>query len=77
MDKKVLCAYLETCCRGRENAVSGRALEAAFQIREAELRRTVDRLRRGGHLICAEETEYFYAVRMIEIRAVIARLSGR
>ena len=77
MDKKVLCAYLETCCRGRENAVSGRALEAAFQVREAELRRTVDRLRSRGHLICAGETEYFYAVRMIEIRAVIARLSGR
>ena len=77
MGENVLCAYLETCCRGRENAVSGGELEAAFQVREAELRRTVDRLRSRGHLICAGETEYFYAVRMIEIRAVIARLSGR
>ena len=77
MGENVLCAYLETCCRGRENAASGGELEAAFQVEEAELRRIVDRLRRGGHLICVDEAGYFYAVRMTEMRAVIARLSGR
>lgn len=77
MDDKALCTHLEKYHKGQENAVSSRELEAAFQVKGTELRRAVNRLRCNGHLICSDETGYFYAARPAEVRATIAQLSGR
>ena len=77
MDDKALCAHLEKYHKGQENAASSRELEAAFQVKGTELRRAVNRLRCNGHLICSDETGYFYAARPAEVQATIAQLSGR
>ena len=74
---KALCEHLRTCHRGQKNAASSKELEAAFHVKGSELRRAVNRLRCNGHLICSNESGYFYAIEPSEVKATIAQLSGR
>ena len=77
MTDTALCEYLKQYRRGQENAASSRELEAAFHVKGTELRRAVNRLRCSGHLICSNESGYFYAARPAEVSATIAQLTGR
>lgn len=74
---KALCEHLEQYHKGQENAVSSKELEAAFHVKGTELRRAVNRLRCSGHLICSNESGYFFAARPAEVSATIAQLTGR
>ena len=77
MDDKALCEHLEQYHKGQENAASSKELEAAFHVKGTELRRAVNRLRCSGHLICSNESGYFYAARPAEVSATIAQCTGR
>ena len=77
MDDKALCEHLEQYHKGQENAASSKELEAAFHVKGTELRRAVNRLRCSGHLICSNESGYFYVARPAEVTATIAQLTGR
>ena len=77
MTDKALCEYLKQYRRGQESAAPSKELEAAFHVKGTELRRAVNRLRCSGHLICSNESGYFYAARPAEVTATIAQLTGR
>ena len=69
--------YLQSNCRGQENAVTSKILEAQFGCKGSDIRRTVNDLRSIGVPICSGRNGYYYATRDNEITATIAHLEGR
>ncbi len=69
--------YLKTHHRGKNKAVTSSRLEAAFDIKGAEVRRIVNEARSGGYPICSDNSGYYYAANKRELNATIEQLSGR
>lgn len=61
MTKETISRYLENGCKGHKNVVSSRELERALGISGNELRRHINRLRRGTVPIAADQRGYYYA----------------
>lgn len=55
MTKETISRYLENGCKGHKNVVSSRELERALGISGNELRRHINRLRRGTVPIAADQ----------------------
>ena len=67
MTKETISRYLENGCKGHKNVVSSRELERALGISGNELRRHINRLRRGTVPIAADQRGYYYAtIRSLE-----------
>ena len=58
-EEKML-AHLKEVCLGLSLAVSGRELEQALKIRDSDLRKMVNRMRKNGELIGSCQEGYFY-----------------
>ena len=74
MREEQLLIYLKTSCAGRKSRVSSTELEQVLHIRQADLRKLVNRLRRKGNPICSDRNGYFYAVTAGEVYATIRQL---
>ena len=61
MTKETISRYLENGCKGHKNVVSSRELERALGISGNELRRHINRLRRGTVPIAADQRGDYYA----------------
>ena len=59
MTKETISRYLENGCKGHKNVVSSRELERALGISGNELRRHINRLRRGTVPIAADQRGYY------------------
>ena len=62
---------------GELRVVPSRELEAAFQIRGPDLRRTINCLRGDGIPICSSDSGYYYADTEEELRRTIRQLRSR
>ena len=62
---------------GELRVVPNRELEAAFQIRGPDLRRTINCLRGAGIPICSSDSGYYYADTEEELRRTIRQLRSR
>ena len=69
MTKETISRYLENGCKGHKNVVSSRELERALGISGNELRRHINRLRRGTVPIAADQRGYYYAETAAEVYA--------
>lgn len=67
MTKETISRYLENGCKGHKNVVSSRELERALGISGNELRRHINRLRRGTVPIAADQRGYYYAETAAEV----------
>lgn len=67
MTKETISRYLENGCKGHKNVVSSRELERALGISGNELRRHINRLRRGSVPIAADQRGYYYAETAAEV----------
>ncbi len=74
MSSERLKEYLKENCCGRSNLVNGKSLAKLFHISENELRRHVNRLRRGGVPVASCRDGYFYARTAGEVYATICDL---
>lgn len=74
MTKETISRYLENGCKGHKNVVSSRELERALGISGNELRRHINRLRRGTVPIAADQRGYYYAETAAEVYATIRSL---
>ena len=74
MTKETISRYLENGCKGHKNVVSSRELERALGISGNELRRHINRLRRGTVPIAADQRGYYYAETAAEVYATIRLL---
>lgn len=72
-----ICNYLKRNHTGREKAASSKELEAAFNIKGAEVRKVVNSLRCAGAPVCSDTVGYYYAASQEEVNATIAQLNGR
>lgn len=57
----LIAKHLKEYHRGELRVVPSRELEAAFQIRGPDLRRTINCLRGDGIPICSSDSGYYYA----------------
>lgn len=71
MTKETISRYLENGCKGHKNVVSSRELERALGISGNELRRHINRLRRGTVPIAADQRGYYYGGDGGEVYATI------
>lgn len=69
-----LLAYLKGACLGRSYRVSGTELGLAMGLRETDLRKLVNRLRRKGKPIASDRNGYFYAQTAGEVYTTIRQL---
>ena len=76
MDEQIM-EYLKRYHTGESRAVSSRELESAFGLRGAELRKTVNRLRRGGFPLCSSSQGYYRAETEEELTHTIRQLLSR
>lgn len=74
MTNETIARYLEIGCKGRANVVSSRELERALGISGNELRRRINRLRRGTVPIAADQRGYYYAETAAEVYDTIHSL---
>ena len=74
MTKETISRYLENGCKGHKNVVSSRELERTLGISGNELRRHINRLRRGTVPIAADQRGYYYAETAAEVYATIRSL---
>ena len=73
----LIAKHLKEYHRGELRVVPSRELEAAFQIRGPDLRRTINCLRGDGIPICSSDSGYYYADTEEELRRTIRQLRSR
>ena len=66
--------YLKRFCFGREHLICGRDLVRQSHIRESDLRKKVNRLRRKAVPIASSREGYFYASNAAELYSTIRQL---
>ena len=73
----LLCEYLEKYCKGQENAVSSKTLEAVFYLKNRDIRYIINRLRSNGKAICSDQKGYYYAETKDDVNRTISQLNNR
>ena len=71
MNDEELRDYLKRFCFGREHLICGRDLVRQSHIRESDLRKKVNRLRRKAVPIASSREGYFYASNAAELYSTI------
>ena len=74
MNDEELCAYLRRFCFGSEHQIGSRELVRQHGIRESDLRKKVNRLRRRAVPIASSREGYFYASNAAELYSTIRQL---
>ena len=74
MTNAQIAAYLKAHCLGIENAKNSAELERILGLSASELRRRINRLRRGSVPICSCRDGYFYARTAEEVCGTICQL---
>ena len=74
MNDEELRDYLKRFCFGREHLICGRDLVRQSHIRESDLRKKVNRLRRRAVPIASSREGYFYASNAAELYSTIRQL---
>ena len=74
MNDEELRAYLRRFCFGREHQVGSREFVRQHGIRESDLRKKVNRLRRRAVPIASSREGYFYASNAAELYSTIRQL---
>ena len=74
MNDEELREYLKRFCFGREHQISSRDLVRQMNVRESELRKRVNRLRRKSVPIASSREGYFYASNAAELYSTIRQL---
>ena len=74
MNDEELRDYLKRFCFGREQLICGRDLVRQSHIRESDLRKKVNRLRRKAVPIASSREGYFYASNAAELYSTIRQL---
>ena len=74
MNDEELRAYLRRFCFGREHQIGSRELVRQHGIRESDLRKKVNRLRRRAVPIASSREGYFYASNAGELYSTIRQL---
>ena len=74
MREEQLLSYLKGACPGRKYRVGGAELEKVLHLSGTDLRKLVNRLRRGGVPIASDRNGYFYAVTAGEVYTTIRQL---
>lgn len=74
MNEEKLAQYLNLCCKGRANIKRSEEIERAAGLSGNELRKLVNRIRRGGVPIGSSRSGYFYAVTAGEVYGAIRKL---
>ena len=67
MNDEELCDYLKRFCFGREHLICSRDLVRQKNLRESDLRKKVNRLRRKAVPIASSREGYFYASNAAEL----------
>lgn len=75
MTDEELMHHLKTCCFGKSKYTSGKNLICKFGIRESDLRKRVNRLRRKAVPIASSREGYFYAANASELYSTIRQLN--
>ena len=76
MNDEELRDYMKRFCFGRENLICGRDLVRQSHIRESDLRKKVNRLRRKAVPIASSREGYFYASNAAELKEMRAGLDA-
>ena len=76
MNDEELRDYLKRFCFGREHLICSRDLVRQKNLRESDLRKKVNRLRRKGIPVGSDRGGYFYAVTAGEVYATIRQLKA-
>ena len=76
MNDEELRDYLKRFCFGREHLICSRDLVRQKNLRESDLRKKVNRLRRKGIPVGSDRSGYFYAVTAGEVYATIRQLKA-
>ena len=76
MNDEELRDYLKRFCFGREHLICSRDLVRQKNLRESDLRKKVNRLRRKGIPVGSDHGGYFYAVTAGEVYATIRQLKA-
>ena len=76
MNDEELRDYLKRFCFGREHLICSRDLMRQKNLRESDLRKKVNRLRRKGIPVGSDRGGYFYAVTAGEVYATIRQLKA-
>ena len=71
-----LLAYLEGACSGRDYRVGGKELERTLNLSGTELRKLVNRLRQQNKPIASDQTGYFYAQTIQNLKKMRAGLDA-
>ena len=74
MNDEELRTYLKHFCFGREHQIGSRELVRQHGIRESDLRKKVNRLRRKAVPIASSREGYFYASNAAELYSTIRQL---
>ena len=74
MNEEKLAQYLKLCCKGRANTKRSEEIERAIGVNGNELRKLVNRMRRGGIPIGSSRSGYFYAVTAGEVYSTIRQM---
>ena len=74
MNDEELRTYLKHFCFGREHQIGSRELVRQHGIRESDLRKKVNRLRRKAVPIASSREGYFYASNAAELDSTIRQL---
>ena len=77
MNDEELRDYLKRFCFGREHLICGRDLVRQSHIRESDLRKKVNRLRRKAVPIASSREGYFYASNAAELYSTIRQLKEK
>ena len=68
---------LATIGTGENNAVNAEQLSMITGLNDRELRKAVERLRRGGYVIISSESGYYYPETVEEVKRYIGKESRR
>ena len=77
MNDEELLDYLKRFCFGREHLICSRDLVRQKNLRESDLRKKVNRLRRKAVPIASNREGYFYASNAAELYSTIRQLKER
>ena len=77
MNDEELRDYLKRFCFGREHLICSRDLVRQKNLRESDLRKKVNRLRRKAVLIASSREGYFYASNAADAVLYDVKIAGR